>query len=80
MLFATGTTSYKLANALVHKLSSITFKIFTVKDSLAFAKEIVHQDKKIFTGSVNVGSFFTNIPLEKMINVCTNFFIIMRML
>ena len=65
---------------LVPKLSSVTFNEFTVKDSFAFAEEIVHQDSKLFMGSLDVDSLFTNIPLEETINICTICFIIMRML
>ena len=54
ILSATGTPSYKLAKFLVPKLSSITFNEFTVKDSFAFAEEIVHQDSKLFMGNVDV--------------------------
>ena len=43
-----------------------------VKDSFAFAEEIVHQDSKLFMGSLDVESLFTNIPLEETINICTN--------
>ena len=72
ILSAIGTPSYKLAKFLVPKLSSITFNEFTVKDSFAFAEEIVHQDSKLFMGSLDVDSLFTNIPLEETINICTN--------
>ena len=72
ILSATGTPSYKLAKFLVPKLSSITFNEFTVKDSFAFAEEIVHQDGKLFMGSLDVDSLFTNIPLKDTISICTN--------
>ena len=72
ILSAIGTPSYKLAKFLVPKLSSVTFNEFTVKDFFAFAEEIVHQDSKLFIGSLDVDSLFTNIPLEDTINVCTN--------
>ena len=68
ILSAIGTPSYKL----VPKLSSVTFNEFTVKDSFAFAEEIVHQDSKLFMDSLDVDSLFTNIPLEETINICTN--------
>ena len=71
-LSAIGAPSYKLAKFLVPKLSSITFTEFTVKDSFAFAEEIVHQDGKIFMGSLDVDSLFTNILLKETINICTN--------
>ena len=65
ILSAIGTPSYKLAKLLVLKLSSIAFNKFTVKDSFAFAEEIVHQDIKLFIGSLDVDSLFTNIPLKE---------------
>ena len=72
ILSAIGTPSYKFAKFLVPKLSSITFNEFTVKDSFAFAEEIVHQDSKLFMGSLDVDSLFSNITLEETINICTN--------
>ena len=72
IILAIGTPSYKLAKFLVPKLSSITFNEFTVKDSFAFAEEIVHQDGKLFMGSLDVGSVFTNIPLKETMSICTN--------
>ena len=72
ILSATRTPTYKIANFLVPKLSSIKFSEFNVKDSFAFAEEIVHQDSKIYMGSLDVDSLFTNIPLEVTINICTN--------
>ena len=72
ILPAIGTPSYKLAKSLVPELSLITFDEFTVKDSFAFAEEIVHQDNKIFMGSLHVNSLFTNIPVQETVNICTN--------
>ena len=72
ILSAIGTPSYKLAKFLEPKLSSVTFNEFTVKDSFGFAEEVVHQDGKLFMGSLNVDSLFTNIPLKEAINICTN--------
>ena len=61
-----------LQKFLVPKLSSITFNEFTVKDSFAFGEEVVHQNSKLFMGSLDADSLFTNIPLEKTINISTN--------
>ena len=72
ILSAIGTPSYKLAKFLIRKLSSVTFNEFTIKDSFAFAEEFAHQDSKLFMGSLDVHTLFTNIPLEETINVCTN--------
>ena len=71
ILSAIGIPSYKLTKFLVPKLSSITFNVFPVKDSFAFAEETVHQDSTLSMGSLDVGSLFTNIPLEETINICT---------
>ena len=67
-----GAPSYKPAKLFVSKLSLITFNEFAAKDSFDFAEEIVHQDSKLFLGSLDVDSLFTNIPLEETINICTN--------
>ena len=48
------------------------FNEFTVKYSFAFAEEIVHQNSKLFMGSLDVDSLFTNIPLTETINICIN--------
>ena len=65
ILSVIGTPSYKLAKFLVPKLSSIMFNEFTVKDSFTFAEEIVHQNGKLFMGSLDVDSLFTKIPLRR---------------
>ena len=67
ILSSIGTPSCKLSKFLVPKLSSITFNEFTVKDSFAFVEKTVHQDGKLFMGSLDVDSLFTNIPLKKTI-------------
>ena len=54
------------------KLSSITFNKLTAKDSFAFAEEIVHHDGKLFIGSLDVDSLFTNIPLKETISLVYN--------
>ena len=72
ILSAIETPSYKLPKFLVPKLSSITFNEFTIKDSCTFTEEISNQNGKLFRGSLDVDSFFTNIPLEEILNICTN--------
>ena len=69
---AIGTPSYNLAKFLVLKRSSLTFNEFNVKDSFAFAEEIVHQDVKLLMSKLDVESLFTNIPLKETINICTS--------
>ena len=65
ILLLIGTPSYKLVKFLVPKLSSVMFNEFTAKVFFAFAKEIVYQDGKIFMGSLDVDSLFSNIPLKR---------------
>ena len=48
------------------------FNEFTVKDSFALAEEILQHGGKLFMDSLDVDSFFTNIPLRETINICTN--------
>ena len=71
-LSANITPTYKLAKFLVPILKYLTSNECRVKDSLAFAEEIVEQDSEIFMGSLDVDSFFNNIPLEETIDICTN--------
>ena len=72
ILSAIGTPSYKLAKISVPKLFSGMFNEFTVKDSFDFAEELVHEDSKLFMGSLEVDSRFTSIPIEETIDICTN--------
>ena len=69
---AINTPTYKLAKFLVPILKSLTTNEYTVKDSFAFAEEIVEQDSEFFMGSLDVDSLFTSIPLEETINICAN--------
>ena len=78
ILYAIRTPSYKLPKLFVSKLSSIAFNELTVRDYFTFAEEVVHRDSKFFMGSLDVDTFFTNIPLEETIN--NDNFIITRML
>ena len=71
ILSAIGTPTYKIAKFLVLLLSCLTVNEFTIKDSFAFAKEIVHQDSSLFMASLDVDSLFTSIPLDETINICT---------
>ena len=59
-------------------MNSSTSNEFTVKDTFCFAKEIVEQESFLVTGSLDVNSLFTNIPLET-IYICTILFIVNNM-
>ena len=52
-------------------MNFITSNEFTVKDTFCFAKEIVEQDSSLVMGSLDVDSLFTNILLDKTIDICT---------
>ena len=67
ILSAINTPTYKLAKFLVPILKSLTSNDYTVKDSFAFAKEIVEQDSEFFMGSLDVDSIFANIHLKKLL-------------
>ena len=71
-LSAIRTPSYKIGKFLVHRMNSITSNQFTVKETFCFAKEIVKEDSSLVMSSLDVDSFFTNIPLDETINICTN--------
>ena len=50
----------------------LPIKAYAIKDSFAFADIIMEQDSKFFMWSLEVNSlFFTNIPLEMTIKICT---------
>ena len=73
ILSAINTPTYKLAKFLVPILKYLTSDEHTVKDSFAFAEEIVEQDSECFMGSLDVDSLFTNYcTIEETIDICTN--------
>ena len=65
------TLAYNLAEFLVLLLEPITTNTCTARNSFEFAKEIACQDPGIFMASLDVESFFTNVPLAETINVCS---------
>ena len=52
----------------------MTTNEFSVKDSFHFNEEIFDQQPDLFNGGLDVDSLFTNIPLEKTTEICTNKF------
>ena len=67
-----NTLIYNLAKFLVPVLKSLSSSYSTVKDSSAFAVEIVEQDFEFLIGSLDVDSLFINIPLQETIDICAN--------
>ena len=57
---------------LVPILEPLTKNKYTEKDLFNFATEIVEQDSSNIMGSLDIDSLFTNIPLEKTTEICTN--------
>ena len=45
---------------------------YTVRGTFAFVEEIVEQDSELFMGILDVDSFYTKIPNQETINICTN--------
>ena len=54
---------------LVPILSDITQNEFTVKDSFTFVDEILTQNSDFYMASLDVDALFTNIPLDKTIDI-----------
>ena len=71
-MLATNTCTYKLVKFLVPILKSLTSNDYTVKDSSAFAVEIVEQDCEVFIRSLDVDFLFTKIPVQETIDICAN--------
>ena len=74
ILSAIKTPSYSLAKFLAPLIKPITKNSFTVKNSFDFSKEICEQSSEYFMASLDVESFFTNIPLEETIKICCDSF------
>ena len=54
-------------------LQPLTGNIYSVKDSFSFVKEISpFPNQNYFMASFNVTSLFTNIPLNEVIDLCTD--------
>ena len=48
-------------------MSPLTVNDYTLKDSFTFAKEVINCDHNLFMASPDVGSLFTNIPIDETI-------------
>ena len=58
-----------LAKFLIKFLTPSTTDEYTVIDSFHFAEEISQQDSNLHMATLDVDSFFTNIPLDETINI-----------
>ena len=70
ILSTIGTLTYKLAKFLLLFLTPLTQNEYTVTDSLHFAEEICKQDTNLYMASLEVDFLFTNIRLDKTIDIC----------
>ena len=71
ILSALNTPPNKLTKILAPILKSLTSNEYTVKDSFAFAKEIVGQDSEFFMEGLDFDYLFTNMPLEETSSIWT---------
>ena len=77
ILSTIGTPTYKLAKLLVPILSPLTSNEFSVHDSFSFAHKVSSFCPDHFMASLDIESFFTNIPLNEVIDICIDdFFVI----
>ena len=72
ILSAIGIPIHNLAKFLVPILSPLTVNKFTVHDSLSFPEGVVKFDAYCIMASLDLESFFINIPLDKTIENCIN--------
>ena len=71
ILSALNTGTYKWAKFLVPLLRDLKSNEHTLKDSCEFAKVICEQNSDLHMASLDVGSLFTNVPLDETIGICT---------
>ena len=70
ILSAIGTPTYKLSKFLVPMLEPLTANEYTIKDSFTFTEQLQSFDSKLVMASFDMESLFTNIPLQKTIDLC----------
>ena len=81
ILAAIGTCNYNLASLLVPLLQPITFNQYTVKDSFSFVKEIYSIPNQSYCmASFDVSTLFTNIPLDKSVDIWVRILLIIVIL
>ena len=69
-LSAIGTPTYKIARFLLTFLIPLTENEYTITNSFHFMEEICKQDPNLYMASLDVDNLFTNIPLDKTIDIC----------
>ena len=69
---AIGSYTYNLPKFLTDILKPIASNKYTVKDSFSFTNELLSISSVTFMCSFDVVSLFTNIPIDKTIDICLN--------
>ena len=64
-----NTYTCKLAKFFVPLFKPVTSNDYTVKDSFDFIKDISQQNSKLLIASLDVDSFFNNVPLGEAIDI-----------
>ena len=72
VLSAIGSLTYNLANFFVPILKEYTINEYTMRDLFSFCNEIRKQDSSFYMASFDIQSLFTNISLDKTIDICVN--------
>ena len=67
---AKGIPTYKLAKFFVPLLEPLTYKQYTIKDSVSFCEELKHFNTNLTMAIYDVESLFTNISLQEWIDLC----------
>ena len=72
ILPAINTATYGWTKFFVPLLKCFTMNEYTLKDSFEFGKDITNQNSNCFMASLDVDSFFNNIPHDETIKICIN--------
>ena len=69
---AIGNCTYNIAKFFDPILKDFALNEYTVRDSFSFCDEIREQDNNLYMASFDIESLFTNISLDKTIDICVN--------
>ena len=69
ILSVIGTPTYNTAKFLVPTLKPLTTNDYTLKGKFEFSCDILNKNPNLFMARLDVDSLFTNIPLDKTINI-----------
>ena len=72
IISAINAPSYKLVKFLIPVLTALISNNYTLKDSFSVAEEVPSSDYAYYMTSFDKESLFTNISLEKAVNICVD--------